>query len=147
MADKPVVLLPEDIQRVVLHEKGRGKFVQLYVNIEQEEIPIFVSRERSIYHAEILSFILDNLQINYEFEIEEFPIEQGSSRNIKVPIKSSDKYRTVGAGRISVNSTEKGGTVMIYKEGFSESYGVGFNREHFERVEEDFPHGLEVRIL
>lgn len=130
MADKP---------RVILHGGVMGKFIQLYVNLD-EEIPMFVSREdttTACYHSLILEDILRRLNVPFEFESD-------NSERVSPKARGKD-YHLVGAGEIRISSPDK--EIVIFKDRYSTDYNLNFNEEHFEKIKDYFPKRWEVKII
>lgn len=132
----------DEVQRVILHERGIGKFIQLYVNFGTEEVPVFASKQKPCFHAQILSSTLDKLGIEYNFEI--YKLTRESNETIKVPEKNGKNYRLVRAGKLEFIP---GNTILFINNIIgSEGYKIGFSKEHFEQIRKHFPAGLEVKL-
>ena len=122
----------EKLRVILPEEEGSGKFIQIYVNIEGKEIPIFASKGQPFpMHSTILSEILDELNIGYEV-----------MGHFKIPSEKGENYRIIGAGKMSL----KEGKVKIDSRSPSYDYGKSFNEEHFEQIKDYFPEGLEVIV-
>ena len=122
-------------KQVILHGSGSGKFIQLSVNVEGREVPIFASKQKPCFHANILLEFLDCAGLDYKFT---------QYSDAKVPNGEGNEYRIVGAGHLVYDNDKN--ILIIDPQSKSTGYYVRFNGDHFEEVRSHFPEGLEVRV-